>query len=299
MPEIPFDQEHKSTSIFDTDQLRLDANEKARILIMDQNAKMQWVHYILTGDEDRATGRRMGRYYVCLGDGTLLGSKDGPGVDVERCPACKIAEPGRDVFCGIPRCRFVVNIARYRTNLKGQIVKPISLALNAWVFAQEKYNMLADRAEEHGDLRRHDIIVTCTSKQYQKFDMDVAAQTAMQTDTAARGQYKELQAQRSPEIELLIAQPLSYDALERLLGDATPTITDDDFATESKQAISDIMDEIDSGSGSEGSGSIESAIDGVDPFAEEEPSGTTGVASGDASSTADSNDGDDFSKLLE
>jgi len=145
----------------------------------------------------------------------------------QTCPACKAASPGRDVAVSTPRRRFALHIARYRTNQAGQAITPLSLAMQIWVFSDDKFNKLVDRYAEHGDLRRRDLVITCTAEQYQTFDIDVSVKMLAATDDASKAQYRECKSQMSNDIERLLATPTSYEALERLLGNATPDIMPD------------------------------------------------------------------------
>ena len=234
MAELGFDNpSFKSASIFDMDQLRLEKDEKARIAIIDEKAKMELVHWI--------DAEPRGRYYVCLGDYQTVQSQSS---DPDRCPACSVAEPGRGVLVSMPRRRFVLNVARYRTNSKGAILNPLSLALQAWVFSDDKYNKLVDRHQEHGDLRRHDITLTCTAKQYQSYDIDVSPKLMLQEDEGGLSQYKQLRKETNPDVSRLLGTTLSYERLEALVSDAAPPITEEEQAKETATIVEDVMAEL-------------------------------------------------------
>lgn len=238
-PEMGYSQDNKVASIFDMDMLRLKKMEKARIALMDKTVKVQLCHWVR--DPSAGEGDRKGRYVVCLGDYATV-MRD--GADPTRCPACRIAEPGQDSLVSVARRRFVTHIARYRTNAKGQVLAPISLALQGWIFSDDKYNMLADRTAEHGDLRKHDITLTCTAEQYQKFDMDVSPKLLFAGDEAAKTQYMELQKARSQELERLLGAPMKYEALETFLGKATPVIGEEEVAQTAEEAVAEVTAEL-------------------------------------------------------
>lgn len=130
MPELPYEQQYKTTTVFDMDTLRLKKEEKARIALMDKTAKVQLCHWIR--DPHAGEGDRKGRYVVCLGDYATVMQN---GADIQRCPACRVAEPVQDALVSVARRRFVTHVARYRTNAKGQVLVPISIALQAWIFS--------------------------------------------------------------------------------------------------------------------------------------------------------------------
>lgn len=267
MPLMEFDPENKSTSVFDTEKLTMRKDEKARLVIMDEKPHGEVVHYVTTGSGDNERSR----YYVCLGDrGTIKSSSSDP----ERCPACKAADSGFDTVRPAQR-RFVINIGRYRTNAKGEATKPLSLALQVWMLNNDKFNKLVDRKVEHkeapctqchGDLRKHDFIVTCTAQQYQNMDIDISPAMLLAKDKAAVIQYKELQEQRHPEIEKLLGEPISYEAMERVINGATPEIGEADVDAAVGGAIEDIMGAMEKESGPM------AALDSEEPFSPGESS---------------------------
>jgi hypothetical protein len=237
--DLDFSAKHKAASLFDIDQLRLEKDERARILIMDQKVKMVPAHYIRSG-EVTSEGYQRGRYYACLGDYERVMAD---GKDPDKCPACRVADATRDSTVSMPRRRFVLNIVRYRTNSRGQLATPISLAHELWVFGDDKFNRLVDRAEEHGDLRTHDLLLTCTAKQYQNYDIDVGAKAMVQSSPEAAAQYKELKSKRPADVERILANVITYEAMERLVADATPQIAMD--LADDTSSIADVASVLD------------------------------------------------------
>ena len=202
MPDVDFNKDNKSLSVFDMEMLRLKTGEKARIAIMDPKVKMQVAHYVrhssfgLTNE-----GQIKGKYVVCLGDYETVKAE---GLDGSRCPLCKVSEQGQEVKVSMPRRRFALHIARYRTNSKGVLSEPISLDIQVWVFGDDKFNKLVDRAEEHGDLRKSDMNLTCTSETYQNFDMDVGRTLVLAGDESGKKQYKKLMSMKNTDIDKLL-----------------------------------------------------------------------------------------------
>jgi len=99
--------------------------------------------------------------------------------DPGKCIACKFATEGRDVPVSIPQRHFVTHILRYTTSNKGELLKPLSFKIQAWSFSNDKFNMLTERQKNHGKLRGKDLIITCTEKNWQRYDIDVAAGPAL------------------------------------------------------------------------------------------------------------------------
>ena len=249
MPELDFDSKNKTTSVFDIDQVRLTKDEKARIAILDEKAKMEFAHYIMEGER--------GRSYVCLGDyATVLENQTDP----DRCPACRQAEPGRDKAVSMPRRRFVVHVGRYRTNSKGVLVNPISMDLQAWVFGDDKYNKLIDRYEVHGDLRKHDLVLTCTTQQYQNYDIDVHPDLTAAKDENVKEQYKALQGRRNADIDRLLGRKIPYERMEALVSEALPTMTEAEIQVQTEAAIKDVMSDLDNTP-------PDAPLEATDPFA--------------------------------
>jgi hypothetical protein len=234
VPAVGFDTKFKTNSIFDTDQFRLKFNERARISILDEKAQMEYTHYVKNG-QFRQDGSQSGSYYICLGNTETMADF---GRDAENCPACKVAQPGRDVAVSEARRRFAIYILRYRTNNAGAVMQPISLALEIWVFGDDKYTKLFERAQEHGDLRGKDLNIKCTTQQYQGYDIDVAGKCFWREDTNAKAQVKELAAVRSIDLPRILGRKVGFEQLEKLVSDATPRIgpSDIDDAIESSAA---------------------------------------------------------------
>lgn len=244
MPFVDLDPANKSTSVFDLDKVTLKKDEKARLVVLDERPDGEIVHYVTTGTGENERFR----YYVCLGDRDIVKKQ---GNDPERCPACKAAESGFDAVRSAQR-RFAFNVARYRTNAKGEPTTPLSLAHQIWVISNDKYNQIVDTKKEHedapcaqckGDPRKHDMVVTCTAQQYQNMKIDFSPAMLLAKDPSAIAQYKDLQGSKATEAELdrLLGERISFEAMERIINGATPSIGEDEVDAAVGGAIDDIM----------------------------------------------------------
>jgi len=237
MSKFELDPKNRSTSIFDIDRLNLRKDEKARIIILDESPNYEYTHYIQDGTL-RDNGSPNGSSFICLGDPATV-QKD--RVDQERCPACNVADASEGSMVKMARRRFVYNVARYRTNARGQIVNPISLQYYLWIFGDDKINKLIDRKEEHGDLRVKDIILTCTAQQYQNMDMDVSAELALKGDIGAMEQLKDIRSSLPPDSdsERLLGRLVNFEEMEKLIGQSGG-VSDEDV----EASVADAMNEI-------------------------------------------------------
>ena len=223
MPIMPVDGEFVTQR---TPMLRLRRkDEKARILALDANVNYQRCHFVKTPAEDRT-----GRYYTCLGDEATVRSSR---VDKERCPACAVAQDGTDVPVGMPRLRFAMHVARYRTREGSATpMEPMSLALELWVFSKGVYDRLADIKTEYGDLRRRDLILTCTNGDYGNVDMLPADGSAAFNNESGKEQFRSLLTERrldedgDPALDSVISITASFDELEEAVRVSGVTIED-------------------------------------------------------------------------
>lgn len=188
MGKVAFDKGNKSQSFSEYPKLSLDKGERARIVVLE-DPTMEWVHalrkptlvdgapvYDTRTGKGGATSQELRTDFVgqhiCLGDAEVLQDK---GVDVVNCPTCKASQES-DAIEG-PKRRFAMHVLRYRTQPGSFTVQdPFQVEILAWVFADNRFNTLVDLQEEWGDLRKHDLMLgPCEVKQYQKYDIQVAA----------------------------------------------------------------------------------------------------------------------------
>jgi hypothetical protein len=164
--QVPYDDAHKVSTVYDMEMFKnLEKGEVARICVLDDQAYMALRHYV------KDTG-----YYECHGDyETVMRELSDPS----KCYACKYAQDGRDVPVSMPMRHFVSHILRYTTNNKGELLKPLSFKIQAWSFSNDKFNMLTERQKNHGKLRGKDLIITCTEKNWQRYDIDIGQGPAL------------------------------------------------------------------------------------------------------------------------
>ena len=209
MPRLDFDDENRTASIYDADRLRFKENgERARILILDEAPTAIYRHYIAS-----PSASYKGRYYACLGDYATVKQH---GKDNVNCPACVVGERGQDKPVGNARQNLAVNIAHYRTNSQGVSVTPISVAHSVWFFGPGVFSKLVDRKREHGDLRKRDIVLTCTAVQYQQLDIDVSGRCeAIQTDSGKEQLRACVKTSLSnDDLDTLLATNVGFDELQ-------------------------------------------------------------------------------------
>lgn len=189
--KVPFGKEWKDkNSVFDFPKLKLDKDEKARVVIIDEEPECEFVHNlrkIVVDDygkplmEEKSTrdGQKYSKpktdfkgKFVCLGDPEVLFES---GVDPDNCPACKAAIENSSAIAR-PEPRFVLNILKY--NLKKgttTVNTPFQVELQAWEFGLGRMKALKGLADEHGDLRKIDLLLGPVEGplMYQKFPINI------------------------------------------------------------------------------------------------------------------------------
>jgi hypothetical protein len=118
-------------------KLHLDNGVTTRVCLISEKVEMVLVHYI---------GKK---YMRCRSD-----QPDG-------CPGCE--------HKGEPRNRFGTNVIWYETSKDGTPRKPLQAKVALWTFGNDKFVQLKAAKQEWGDLRKHDLRIQCSDKQYQRF----------------------------------------------------------------------------------------------------------------------------------
>lgn len=173
MQRVAFDQKNKKLSPLDYPKLKLERNQSARILCIEEPVA-GYVHtlrapVIVNGVPKMvmAKGRDNSEYEtyamdfigrpLCLGDPGILEDK---GVDPKNCPACKLSAESDMVKA--PERRFAMHVIRYAiraTSGSFDVATPFSVSVVVWSFPDMIFNKLADIATEWGDLKQHDLLL--------------------------------------------------------------------------------------------------------------------------------------------
>jgi len=165
MARVGYSSDNVAPSVFNLDRLKLQKEEVARVLCIEQDALFEHVHYVENENDKEARGS-----FICLGDPKVLGQE---GYD-DNCPLCEAA---RTYSCvGQSSRRFLSYIFKYRTTKKGVLEKPLSASLLLWVFGEGVYSNLVKKREEWGDLRKHDLLLgPCQAERFQKFSIEICS----------------------------------------------------------------------------------------------------------------------------
>lgn len=196
---LAFSADNRLASVFDIPRLTLKKGERARIAMLENDASFMLRHWV------GGIG-----YIECRGEFEKIRDV---GADPAACPLCKIASPIRDSACSMPKRSFCAPIMQYLTDSRLQPTVPIAAQMKLWVFGEDKFGVLCNRADERGDLRQYDIIISCQEEQYQRFDIDIAQTAFWLKDEETRSRIAELYKQEKPsEADLLRVLGRSLEA---------------------------------------------------------------------------------------
>jgi hypothetical protein len=196
--KVNFSQESKkSVTNYDYPKLKLEKNERARILLGLEDAEVEYVHTLrkpkIDGDGNPVmiTTKRGQRDVtendmdfisrpLCMGDPSILEDK---GSDPKNCTMCALAKSHPDWTKPAER-RYAIHVMRYKTQSgKFDVQVPFQVDCVVWSFTDRVYNKLADFKQEHGDLRKHDLLLgPCENPTFQKFDITVGAKAEWLAD---------------------------------------------------------------------------------------------------------------------
>lgn len=128
-------------------QLRfvLKAGQTARVAILDTSAVKALVHFNTF-------------YYYCIG---------------AQCPACVVKPPSP---------RYLTWTFVYTGDNDGKPSIPLAGAVKAWMFGRDKFGAISQLQSEWGDLRKIDVLCTCTDEKYQRFSIQPARECLWQKD---------------------------------------------------------------------------------------------------------------------
>lgn len=236
MVKMTFSSENKQKSDFDFPKLSLDHGERARVVMIDAEPEMMFIHTlrapeIINGEvvmekvkakdgslSDKPKYNFIGRH-ICFGNiETLLKN----GKDPEQCPTCAAAQQSDAIEAPVPR--YATHVVRYKTQPGGfKIQTPFQAELLVWAFTAGRFNSLVDIAEEHGDLRKKDLLLgPCENKMYQNFDIQVGGTAEWLADEERNSFVKRLYAENKledlmPAIGRKISREMANDDIQKVL----------------------------------------------------------------------------------
>lgn len=191
MPRIQFIPDNIVNQGSTFPRLKLDAKESARIVVLE-DPTFVYIHtlrapeigpdgkVIMTkverkGEEVDVIKQKFVGRHQCTGDLNTL--QEGRGVDPDNCLMCEASIKTSQVDA--PQRRFGVHVAKYATKqgtwdvLKGA---QFSAQIQLWMFTEGIFTKLIGFQKEFGSLLQHDLkLGPCENKDYQKFDINIAA----------------------------------------------------------------------------------------------------------------------------
>lgn len=237
--KIPFSSENKVKSDFDFPKLYLDHGERARIVCIESEPEVEFVHTlkapaIINGEvvmekvknKDGTISEKpkmdfVGRH-ICFGKPNVLFDPNKGGKDPESCPTC--AEAQQNDAVGPAIRRMAMHVIQYKTQPgKFQIQTPFQADLKVWAFTDRMYSTLTDIAEEHGDLRKKDLLLgPCENKMFQNFDIQVGGTAEWLADPANTAFVKEVYAANkleslTPAIARKISREMAHEDIQKVL----------------------------------------------------------------------------------
>jgi hypothetical protein len=194
MVKLQFNASNKRDTGGDFPALKLTHGEKARILCIETEPEVGFIHTLRApailadgtpvmeqaksrGGEmvDRQKMDYMGRH-LCFGQiETLLET----GKDPANCPTCQASVEHADMI-DAPARRFAMHVVKYKV-VPGsyKVQNPFQAELLVWSFTDKKFGTISDIAEEHGDLRSKDLMLgPCENADFQNFEIQVAGSAA-------------------------------------------------------------------------------------------------------------------------
>lgn len=225
MVKLQFNSSNKKDTGGDFPALKLAYGEKARILCIETEPEVGFIHNlrapailadgtpvmeeVKNRSGDMVSRQKMdflGRH-LCFGNiETLLDT----GKDPQGCPTCAKSVEHADMI-DPPQRRFAMHVVRYKV-VPGsfKVQTPFQAELLVWSFTDKKFSTIADIAEEHGDLRQKDLLLgPCTSEGFQNFEIQVAGSAAWLESAEAQEFVKVLYASnRIPDLTVALGRKI-------------------------------------------------------------------------------------------
>lgn len=237
--KITFSSENKQKSNFDFPKLFLDHGERARIVCIETEPDVQYVHTlrapsIINGEvvmekvknkdgslTDKPKYDFVGKH-ICFGQPNILMDPAKGGKDPENCPTCAAAQQNDAV--GAATRRFAMHVVQYKTQPGSfKIQTPFSAELVVWSFTDQRFSTLTDITEEHGDLRAKDLLLgPCENKMYQNFDIQVGGTAEWLASEENKSFVQSLYASNkmedlTPAIARKISREMAQDDIQKVL----------------------------------------------------------------------------------
>lgn len=229
MPRTTFDSSNKAKIGDQYPKLKLEHQERARIVVVDKAPLEEFVHtlrapQIANGkvvmeqvrDRDGNVSEKPKEDFIgqhlCLGDFETLKST---GTDPDSCPTCKAARDHGDVI-QTPYPRYAVHVVKYAVQPGSfNIMEPFNVTLLGWAFGPSRFNELIDLQSEWGDLRQRDLLLgPCESKQFQKYAINVGSGCEWIADDSRKSTVQRLFADNKGDLTPLIGRKLQRTMVE-------------------------------------------------------------------------------------
>lgn len=230
MPKITFDQKNKTQTGFDYPMLKLEQNERARILVIEEAPEKEYIHTLRapqvtdgrveyeeirtkSGESVRQPKMSFIGKHICLGSFDVVAADGG---DPKACPVCEEAQKSSIVDAA--QGRYAMHVIRYQTQPGSfTVAEPFGVNLVAWSFTERIFNQLTDFVQEWGPLTSHDLrLGPCTNKQFQQFEINVSADAAWQAnDERKRIVQQTYASNKSPDLSKIIARKLSREQVQQ------------------------------------------------------------------------------------
>jgi hypothetical protein len=213
-------------SVFDKPKLEpAFKDERARIFIPnpgDANAPgdtwMEWRHSI--GGQRAARGLPPGSpvpgwggNWICTGRDEVLKASN-PMLDPEACVMCRAHRDG-DPVVDKPVRKYVQQIFRYNTDASGfQLQMPFGVRFLVWICNDKEFGQIRTLAQTWQDLRKYDLLLSATSKEFKTWDVSIQPQALWATQQEWINVVQQTYAaQHTPvaELELLIGRRATND----------------------------------------------------------------------------------------
>lgn len=192
-------------------QFKGKAGHTQRILLIDTVAVMVKQHY-----------HRPSRKYIrCIKD-----TNNG------YCPACDAL--------GAPSQSFASNVIVYETTSDGQPVLDNNghpkFHVAMWKFGADKFCLLRDLRKEWGDLRKHDLVISCSDEQFQRLTIVPSPTALWLQDQAFQNIVVEAYKRDKYDLEKLMGKQLSASDISAILS-GQPSQAETHIANQQAQDI--------------------------------------------------------------